>query len=60
VDRSARIPDENPEIRNSLESVKAANPTLVESANRQLDFIYQQSRLREQESLGYPIFRILG
>ena len=58
-DHAVKILEENPEIKDGLEAAKAEDSDLAESANRQLDFIYQRSVHREPEFLRYPIFRLI-
>lgn len=58
-DHAVKILEENPEIRRELEEAKSKDPRLAESANRQLDFIYQRSAHREPEYMRYPIFRVM-
>ncbi len=58
-DHAVKILDENPEIRSALDAAKAEDLRLAESANRQLDFIYQRSVHREPEYMRYPIFRVM-
>ncbi|MEM6830070.1 MAG: hypothetical protein AAF551_06110, partial [Bacteroidota bacterium] len=58
-DHAVKILEENPEIKRALEAAKAEDPKLAESADRQLDFIYQRSAHREPEYMRYPIFRVM-
>ena len=58
-DHALKILEENPEIKRALEEAKRADSKLSESANGQLDFIYQRSAHREPEYLRYPIFRVV-
>ncbi len=58
-DHALKILEENPDIKRALDTAKAEDPRLAESANRQLDFIYQRSTHREPEYMRYPIFRIM-
>ncbi len=58
-ERALKILEETPELKEELNAAKAADPSLEESAYRQLDFIYQRSEHRELEYLRYPIFRII-
>ena len=58
-DLAMKILSENPELKRELEAAKAEDEDLAESANRQLDFIYQRSKHREPEYLRYPVFRIV-
>jgi len=58
-DHAVKILEEHPEIKSALEAAKSNDPTLAESAYRQLDFIYQRSAHREPEYLRYPIFRVM-
>lgn len=57
-DHAVTILEEDPEIKRELEAAKAEDPSLAESAYRQLDFIYQRSAHREPEYLRYPVFRV--
>ncbi|MDW3190901.1 MAG: M14 family zinc carboxypeptidase [Cytophagales bacterium] len=58
-DHALQILKEHPEIKQSLEAAKQENPTLAESANAQLEFIYRRSDHWEPEYLRYPIFRVM-
>jgi len=58
-DHALKILEENPSIKEELEQAKKNDPSLVESAYRQLDFIYQRSEHREPEYMRYPIFRLI-
>ena len=58
-DHAVKILEENPEIKEALRAAKAEDPELANSANRQLDFIYQRSAHREPEYLRYPVFRLM-
>ncbi len=58
-DHALKILQENPSIKEELEQAKKNDPSLAESAYRQLDFIFQRSEHREPEFLRYPIFRLI-
>ncbi len=58
-DHALKILEQNPELRRALAEAKANDPKLAESANMQLEFIFQRSEHREPEYMRYPIFRIM-
>ncbi len=58
-ERAMKILEEQPDIKEALETAKASDQTLAESGNRQLEFIYKRSAHREPEYMRYPIFRVM-
>ncbi|HEV7349962.1 M14 family metallopeptidase [Telluribacter sp.] len=57
-DLAAELLKKSPDLQKALEEKKKQDATFANSAEAQLEFIYENSPYREKEYLRYPVFRI--
>lgn len=57
-DRAAEYLAANPDLKKQLEERKATDSSFANSAEKQLDFIYQHSPWKEPDHNRYPVFRV--
>lgn len=58
-DEAYRMISENAELQAAFEAAKLENPSMLENARMQLDWIYKQSPYYEKTHLRYPIGRLV-
>lgn len=58
-DEAFQMISENAELKAAFEAAKRANPSMLENARMQLDWIYKQSAYYEKTHLRYPIGRLV-
>jgi hypothetical protein len=57
-DLASKILQENPNLKEELESLKTKDIKFAESGAAQLDWVYKHSPFYEKEHMQYPIYRI--
>ena len=58
-DVAAGLLRQHPEIRESLESRRKADPSFAQNADAQLEFVYRRSPYYEPAHLRYPVYRVM-
>jgi hypothetical protein len=59
-DLAAEVLRRQPELRQQLEEARKADPALAQSAEAQLEWVYQRSEYHEPGHRRYPVLRWLG
>ena len=59
-DLASQILEDNPELRDSLNSKKANDPTFSDDWYAQLQWIYERSEYYEEAHMQYPVYRIIA